>query len=187
MFKKTVLRIARRLIEYAADNLIDPQEVVILENGEPNYFDIIGERGLEARAEAGLKTPEDWVIVSKDIKVRIEVENGLGYTIEGKKNTMQQIANYMLQLAEVGMVNKAQVQVMLNKFLEIFQFGSTAEFMDALEEGDEGMEDEDMDKIKVAMLEVLKDAGAVGEEADQKMVDSTKVGVVESLKDIAGE
>lgn len=35
--------------------------------------------------------------------------------------------------------------------------------------------------MKVAILETLKEAGIVGPEADQKLIDSTKVGVLESL------
>ena len=45
------------------------------------------------------------------------------------------------------------------------------------------MSDEDIMKIKVALLEASKEAGMVGPEHDQKLVDSTKVGVAEALKD----
>jgi hypothetical protein len=37
--------------------------------------------------------------------------------------------------------------------------------------------------MKTAFLETLKDAGVVGPTADQKLVDSTKVGVLEAMKD----
>lgn len=186
MYHKTVKRIAQRLVEYASDYLIDPEEVVAEDNGGVEYFDVIGEAGIEAREKAGLST-DGFIVINKNTKVRVEVENGLGYTVEGKKNTMQQIANYMLQLAEVGMVSKGQVQVMLNRFLEVFQFGSTAEFMDALEDGQvKDISEEDIDKIKIAMLEVMKDIGAVGAEADQRSIDATKVGMMEAVKDLGG-
>ena len=36
--------------------------------------------------------------------------------------------------------------------------------------------------VAIAVVEVLKELGLVGQEADQKMVDSTKVGVIEALQ-----
>lgn len=185
-YKKAVKKIAERLIEQTADLLINPKEVATEVDDQFTYFDIIGEKGIKARQSAGLEIPEEWVTIKKDMRVRIEIENGLGYTVQGKKDSMQQIANYMLQLAEANMVSKEQIQVMIKRFLEIFQFGSTGEFMDALEEGVAPMTPENIDQVKIAVIEVLKDVGLVGEQADQKMVDSTKVGVVESLKDLAG-
>lgn len=187
MFKKTVKRIAERLIEQTADTLIDPREVVRDDAGEADYFDVIGEAGVQERVEAGLSVPDDTVVIKKGLRVKIEVDNGLGYTEAGKKESMQKIADYMLQLAEVGYVSKAQVQVLMQRFLEIFQFGSTAEFMDALEQGEPEVTGQQIDEMKIALLEVLRDAGVVGEEADQRGVDSTKVGVMEAMKDMGGQ
>ena len=45
------------------------------------------------------------------------------------------------------------------------------------------MDEEQMDQMKAAILEVLKDAGVVGPEGEQKQVDMTKVAVLESLKE----
>lgn len=183
MFKKTVKRIAQRLIEQTADLLIDPKEVASTDGDEVNYFDVIGEKGIKARQEAGMDIPEDWVAIKKEMKVRIEVENGLGYTTEGKKNSMQQILNYAVQMANAEMISKGQVQVMMKRFLEIFQFGSTAEFMDALEDGNADLTPDQIDQMKIAVIEVLKDTGIVGDEADQKNIDTTKIGVLEAMKD----
>jgi len=182
MFKKTVKRIAERLIEQTADTLTQPKEIVRDEDGNSQYFDIIGQKGFEARQNADMDT-SGLISISKELKVKIEIENGLGYTVEGKKSSMQQIADYMLKLAEAGYVSKGQVQLLLKKFLEIFQFGSTAEFMDALDEGEVDMSQNQIDQIKISVLEVLKDAGIVGEQADQKNIDTTKVGVLEAMKD----
>ena len=181
-YKKTVKRIAMSLISIAADTLVQPKEVATIDGDEVDYFDVIGEKGVEAREKVGLTTPEEWVIVKKKSKVRIEVETGLGYTMEGKKETMQQVANYMLELANAGMVGKEQVQIVLKKFLEIFQFGSTGEFMEAMEQGQE-MGEEQIDQMKVAIMEVLKDTGMAGEKAEEKQIETTKMGVVEALKD----
>ena len=46
------------------------------------------------------------------------------------------------------------------------------------------MTNEQIDQMKVAVLEVLKDAGVVGQEADQKLVDSTKLGMLEASQDL---
>lgn len=183
MFKKTVKRIAQRIIEQSADILVDPKEVSVQEQGEPSYFDIIGEKGVRARVDVGQPVDPKWIVISKKSKVRVEVENGLGYTIEGKKESMQDIANYMLNLAKEGFVSKDQIQVLLKRFLEIFQFGATGEFMEALDQGQVDMTEQTIQQVKIAVLETLKDAGVVGQEADQKLVDSTKIGVLETLKE----
>lgn len=183
MFKKTVKRIAERLIEQTADLLIDPKEVATEQEDEVDYFDIIGEKGVKARQDVGLDIPEEWVTIKKKMRVKINVENGLGYTTEGKKESMQQILNYTVQMANAGMVSKGQVQVMMQRFLEIFQYGSTAEFMDALDDGGANMTEEQIEQMKIAIIEVLKDTGAVGDQADQKNIDTTKIGVLEAMKD----
>ncbi len=184
MYKKTVKRIAQRLIELSADAIIDPKEVAIDEEGEVSYFDVIGEKGAQARQGAGVEVNSDWVVLEKNLRVKVNVETGLGYTVEGKKESMQQIAEYVLKLAQEGMVSTGQVQSLLKRFLEIFQFGSTAEFMDAFEEGGvDNVTPKQIDEMKIAVLEVLKDAEVVGDKADQKLIDSTKVGVVEAMRD----
>ena len=72
----------------------------------------------------------------------------------------------------------------MKKFLDTFGFGSTQEFMEAMEQGNvNDMTEEQIMKMKVAIIEAMKDAGAIGPEHDQKLVDSTKVGVAEALKD----
>ena len=65
----------------------------------------------------------------------------------------------------MGLAKKVwSLQVMkqvVEKMLEIYQFGSTQEFLEALEQpADQPMSDEDIQKMKVALAEVLKDTGA---------------------------
>ncbi len=182
MLQKTVKKITEKFIDIGAD-FIDPQTVYLLEKGEPSYFDVIGERGLKKRQELDLAIPQGVVPLKKEYLVNIEVESGLGFTQEGKKATMQQIIDFTVKLSEMGILNPDSVKIIVQKFLDTFQFGSTAEFMEALEEGAPQLNEEQISAVKVAVLEVLKDAGLVGPEADQKLVDSTKVGTVEALKD----
>lgn len=51
MFKDTTKRIAELMLDYADDHFIQPQTVYVLEQGQPQYFDVIGTRGVKARQE----------------------------------------------------------------------------------------------------------------------------------------
>lgn len=186
MLKKTTRRITERMLDIAANHFIKPQTVYLLEKGEPKYFDIIGQVGIEARQKAKIEEPlSDTVIIEGDSKVKIEVEQGLGFTHDGKKKTMQGIIEFMVPLMERGILTTDAVKVIVNQFLEVFQFGATQEFMEAMDTGLQSSQltDDQMQQIKIAVLETLKEAGVVGPEADEKLIDSTKVGVVEALKD----
>lgn len=187
MLKKTVKRITERMIEYAADYFITPQTVMLLEKGEPTYFDIIGEQALQARKKAKMDDQPrgNEVVIKKDMVVDVDIEPGMGFTEAGKKQTMQEIINFMIQLATAGILTTDAIKVVVNRFLEIYSFGSTQEFMEAMNSGMQTapLTDDQIQQMKVAVLETLKDAGAVGPEADQKMVMSTKVGTLESLKE----
>lgn len=187
--KRTVKTIAERMIDIASKYFIQPQTVQQLEKGEPKYFDVIGQRGYDAYKKIGSESQlGDVAVIKGNLRVDIEVESGLGFTIEGKKQTMQQLANYFMQLAQAGMIDSNVLKVVIQKLLEIYQFGSTQEFMDVLDEGvmTGGVTEQDILKMKTAMAEVVKDAGLAGEPQEQQQVTSTKVGVVEALRDLAG-
>lgn len=182
MVKGSVKRIAEKLLDIG-DRFIDPQTVYYLEKGEPQYFDVIGSKGIEIRQKLGL--PVDAIPIKKEYRVDIEVESGLGFTMEGKKQTIQQISDFMINLSEKGLLTQDAVKVIVRKFLDTYQYGATQEFMEALDTGTQAspLTEEQLQAIKIAVLEVLNETGLVGPEADQKMVDSTKVGVVEAMKD----
>ena len=183
--KLTVKGITERMLDIADKHFITPQTVYLLDKGNPTYFDILGQRGIDTRKKLGIDIPADVVPVKKDYHVDIGVESGLGYTMEGKKQTMQQIIDYMTRLAAQGLVTQDAVKVVVDKFLEVFQFGATQEFMYAMKSGTQAspLNESQLMQMKVALLETMKEAGAVGKEIDQKLVDSTKVGVLEALKD----
>lgn len=183
--KTTVKQITQKLLEIAGNYFIMPQTVYIMKEGKPDYFDVIGQRGIDARAKVGASMPEATAI-RDDYVVDIEVESGLGYTMEGKKNTMQQIANYMLQMAQAGYLTQPAVAQTIQKFLEIFQYGSTSEFMDAMNEGTQTapINDQQLMQMKVAFAETAKDLGMAGQQKDDQLVNSTKVGVAETLRDM---
>ncbi len=186
MLKKTIKRIAERMLERAHKDYLVPKEVESIEDGEPDYFDVIGKRGFDLSQEIDKKLPEDIVVLDKDTKVRIEIEPGLGLTMMGKRDSMESIIEYMLKLTEAGYVTKEAMQMVLKRFLETFGFGSTQEFMEAMDDGTtkEDMTNEKIQEMKIAIVEAMRDSGAVGPEAEARLVDSTKVGVLETLKDV---
>lgn len=185
MIKNTVQRIAKKMVEYASDFVTPITVSRIKPDGSTESFQMVGQR----REDTGVELPQDNVVViKKDTRVDIEVESGLGFTAEGKKQTMQQIVDYMAVLAQQGLISQDAVKVVTEKFLDVFQFGSTQEFTEAMNTSSQAspLNEQQLDQMKVAVLEVLQDAGVVGKEADQKMVDSTKVGMVEAMQDLGG-
>ncbi len=183
--KLTVKKITERMIEIAGNHFITPQPVEILDkNNDPTYFDIIGQEGIKARQAANVETDPNIIVIDPDTVVDIEVESGIGFTEAGRRDTMMQIAGYMLKLVEQQILPIEAVQVAVKELLETFQFGSTQEFMQAIEDGTmpQDFTQDQLDKLKIAMLEVMKDTGIAGPDMETKLVDSTKVGVLEALK-----
>jgi hypothetical protein len=132
--KNTAKRAAEKMIDLASKYFIKPQTVYLMEQGEPQYYDVIGQRGVEGRQKLGIEVPQA-VPIKSDYIVDIQVESGMGYTAEGKKQTMQQIIGFMMQLVQQGLITQPAVMEVVKKFLETFEFGSTAEFMEAMEQG----------------------------------------------------
>lgn len=186
MLKQTIKKIADLMLERADKDYLEPQETSYIEDGEPEYFDVIGERGYEMSQKLGVQLPEDVVVLSKKTRLRVEIEPGMGLTMQGKREAMQQIITFMIQLAETGAIPRGALNMVIKKFLETFGYGNTQEFMDEIEEGltEADIDDAQVEKIKLAVVEAMKDAGAVGPEAEQKQVDTTKLGVVEAMKDL---
>jgi hypothetical protein len=181
--KDTTKRISERMIEIASKYFITPQTVFFLNQGKPDYFDIMGQAGIDARSKAKINLPEGIVPIMGNMLVDIEIESGLGYTMEGKKQTMQQIAQFMVQLAGAGYVSQPAVQKVIERFLKVFQFGSTQEFLEAMQEGDVPMTNQQIEQMKVAMAEVIKDTG-IGQPKNEEDIQKTKIGVAEALKDL---
>lgn len=190
MLKKTMKRVTELMLERADKDYMEPHEVSYVEDSQPEYFDVIGERGMKLSKTVNKSLPQGVVPLKKDLKVRIEIEPGLGLTMDGKKQAMQQIIDYMLKLAlpapqGLGAIPMDAIKQVVKKFMETFGYGSTQEFMEVLDNAPNmnQQSDEDIMKMKVAIIEALRDAGAVGPEHDAKLVDSTKVGVLETLKE----
>jgi hypothetical protein len=128
-------------------------------------------------------------VIKKDYHVDIDIQSGMGFTEEGKRNTMMQILEYLTVLYEKGLLPQESLSIVLKRFLNTFQFGNTAEFMDSIEGNPSmgAMDEGQMLKMKSALLEALKDAGEVGQEASDKRVMENKVGFLEVLKELGIE
>lgn len=184
--KESVRNIAERMIDIAANYYIKPKTVYNLKDGKPDYFDVIGERGMNKFKEMqgkNLGQAPQAIPISKDIKVDIEIESGLGFTEEGKRNTMTQITTFLQALAEKGYVTQEAVSVVVKKFLDVFKFGATQEFMEGMETGSAHATEQDLTKMKIAILEALKEAGEIGLEASENRIMENKVGTIEAMKE----
>lgn len=187
MLKDTIKKITELILERTDKDYLEPHETSSMQDGEPQYFDVIGQRGMDLSKKINKPLPQGIIPIKKDLKVRIKIEPGLGLTTEGKKDAMESILNLIATFMKLNpdiVPMEAFVQ-MFKKFLESFGYGSTQELMEAMETGmkEQGISEDNMKKMQIAMLTALKDSGAVGPEADKKLVMSTQVGVAQALKD----
>lgn len=190
-----VKEITKRMIDIAAYNLVTPETMEILdENNKPTYFDIVGYAGKEARTKIKQELPKDTVVIDPDTIVDIQIESGMGFTEQGRREVMLQINEYILKLAEAGIIPREAANVGVKELLKTFAFGSTQEFMQAVENGFiDNMDEEQIMRMKVAMAETLKDSGipdAVGKVAENvgdsdQRIQEDKIATVEAIKDVA--
>lgn len=185
MLKRCIKGIAQLMLERAHKDILQPIEVSTEQDGEPDYFDVIGQRGMELSEKVGKKLPESIVVLDKKAKVRIDIEPGLGLTMEGKKTAMKSIVEDLIVLYEKGFVNPEALSQVIKKYLETYGYGSTQEFMEAMDDGVTAgqMTDNQIKQVQVAVLQAMKDAGVVGKQAEDRLVMASKVGTLESLKD----
>lgn len=191
--KETIRNISERMIQLASHYFQKSQTVMRLEDGEPEYFDIIGARSIKRREKLNKEYPgtfeaPDATVIGDDVRVDIEIETGLGFTMEGKKSSMQQIINYIQVLAQQGLISTEAVKEITKRFLEVFQYGNTQEFMEAFDKGltTSQMSEDQLNQMKIAMGEVIKDTGLAGKDKDEADIQKNKIGAVEALKDLAG-
>ncbi|MFZ5845297.1 MAG: hypothetical protein ACOY0S_02405 [Patescibacteria group bacterium] len=186
--KGTIKRIAEKFMDLADDYFVTPRTVYYLEKGEPQYFDIIGNSALQKRQEVKVETPQGVIPIKKDYKVEIEVQAGLGYTREGKKQSALQLGEYLMKLVQLGAVPSQVVVKFIENLLETFEFGATSEIMEAFEGFEQaGMTDQQILAMKTAIAEVIRDTGiAEKEDTTNEDIQKTKVAVAEVAKDLQG-
>ena len=185
--KGTVKRISEKILDLADNYFMTPKSVAFLEKGEPQYFDIIGESAISKRQEVGIETPEDVIPIKKDYRVEIEVEKGMGYTKEGQKAAAKELGDYLVQLAQLQLVNPEVVKTFFQVLLETYGFGATQEVMEAMEQNQAAaqMQEQQIQAMKVAMAETMVDAKKAGMFPDsEQRIQENKVGVAETAVDL---
>lgn len=183
--KATIARTGNLIIERADKDYIKPVEVSYKEDKDYKAFDVIGSRGKRIHGEVGKPLPTDLVVLDRKAKIRVEADMGFGLTVEGRKQAIQSIVTNMVALYKEGFVGPQAMALVIKRYIEEYGFGSTEEFMEAIENGvTEGqMSQQQINQMKLAMLQVLRDTKSVGPEANQNLVETTKLGVLQTLKD----
>jgi hypothetical protein len=182
--KKTVQTISEKMIDLSANYFVSLHEVPYTDDGEPDYFDIIGETGAKARNKIKEPLNEDVVVMKNDYKVKIEVQSGMAYTEDGKKGRMMEIMDYMVQMSQAGLVDPVALKEAMKKMLEIYQFGPTEEMMEALDQPQPSIDETQLQQMKVALAETLKDVGYQPPPSEDERIMQTKVGVAEAVSDM---
>jgi hypothetical protein len=180
--KRTVKLITERLLDLAS-KFVEPKTVYKMDNGDPTYFDIIGEKGQEVYKKLGIDLGPDTVVIKKDYHVDIEVEQGMGLTPEGQKQTLQNLISFFVPLAQNGFIPPEGVKTVVAKLFELYGYGATQDLVDSMDNGAQNMSESQIMQMKVAIAEVLKDAQMAGQPAEQKAVMASKVGTLEALKE----
>jgi hypothetical protein len=89
----------------------------------------------------------------------------------------------LVPLASAGYINQEAVKIVVGKVMDIYKLGSTAEFMEAMNQPNNETTENDLQKMKIAVAEVIKDLEMVGPKASEDRITENKIGVVEGLKD----
>lgn len=181
----TVKKLATKCLEIADEYFITPHDITYKNKGDVVSFRVMGAAAIKARKKLKIESP-DIVPLSKDTKLDIEISQGMAYTQEGKKATMQQVINTMLEYVQAGVLPPVAVQSVVQKYLETYQYGDTQEFMEDLDEAmKEGtpISEQTIQQIKIAVLESMKESGEIGPEASKKRIMENKIGAIEALKD----
>lgn len=185
MFKKNITRIANLMMERAHKDYIEPQEVSYKEDGKYQYFSVIGAEGAKVHKKVNKELPNDIITLNKKAKVHVEIDQGLGMTAQGKKDAMAILMKQLTELYQLGFIGAEGMKLAVKRNLEIYGYGSTEEFMEGLENdlSQGNMTQEQTMAMKIAIVQALKEAEAVGPKAEKRLVDSTKLGVLQTMKD----
>jgi len=188
MLKKAVQTIAQRFLDLADRYFIDPKTVQYLEKGEPQYFDIMSKSAINKRKQLNVPVGGDVVPVSKDYKVEVEVQSGMGYTREGKKAAAKELGDYLIQLSTAGLIPPQAITKFLEVMLEAYQFGPTGDFISTMEKfmGEASLTEQQLQAIKVAIAEVMKDVGVVTKDdlpTPEDRITEDKIATAQAIKD----
>lgn len=152
-----IQRWAETMILLADDYFVKPQEVTLINKGQPSYFDIVGQTAFSKMEELGMDT-STLTPISKKHSVEINSESGLGYTPEAKKAAALQLANFMQAMTQQGVISPQVMQQFVENLLEAYHFGNTQEFMEMVQQQNLTQVPQSMlDQIKLAVAQVFMD------------------------------
>lgn len=183
--RSCVTRIGELVMERADKDYIRPIEISYKEDNETKYFTVIGSRGKKAHDRINSKLPKDLVTLTRKAKIRVEADKGFGLTQDGRRQAMESLMKEMVNLYQLGFLGAEAMAMLVKRFIEEYGYGSTEEFMEAIERGvTQGqMSNQQIKQMQIALLKTLNDAGIVGPAGDKRLVDSTKLGALQVLQD----
>lgn len=184
--KNCVTRIGELIMERADKEYIKPVDISYKEDNKVQYFSVIGSRGKKVHDEIDKDLPNDIVTLNRKLKIRVEADTGFGLTQDGRRQAMKDLMKDMVNLYQQGFLGPQAMALLVKRYVEEYGYGSTDEFMEAIEQGvTQGqMSQAQLNQVKLALLQVLQDTKSVGPAANQQLIDSTKVGVLQTIKDI---
>lgn len=186
MLKKCVTKIGQIIMEEGDKGYVKPQDIEYMEDNEPKYFQVIGNRGKKLHKKIHRDLPDDIITLDRKAKIRVEADPGMGLTQDGRRAAMENLMKSMTQLYQEGFLGPQAMSLLVKRYVEEYGYGSTQELMEAIEDGvSQGkMSQTQIQQIQIALLQVLKDTKSVGPAADKQLVNSTKLGVLQTMKDV---
>ena len=181
-----VTRIGELCMERGDKDYTKPIEISYKEDNDTKFFNVIGSRGKKAHDKVSSKLPNDIVTLNRKAKIRVEADKGFGLTQDGRRQGMEALMKNMISLYQLGFIGSEAMAMLVKRLVEEYGYGSTEEFMEAIENGvTQGqMSQQQIKQMKVAILSVLQDTKAVGPAHDAQLVSSTKLGTLQTLKDV---
>lgn len=188
--KSCVKRVGELIMERGDKDYIHPAEISYedQEKGKKviKYFDVVGSRGKKAYNKVNKRLPKDVITLNRKAKIRIEADTGMGLTADGRRKNMIDLITQGLEWFKAGFLSPTAMSMLIKKYVEEMGFGSTEEFMDEIDKGvTQGMMSQSqIQQMKIALLQVMKDTKTAGPEHEKALTDSTKLGTLQTMKDV---
>ncbi len=184
--RDTVTRIGELCMERMDKDYTHPVEMSYKEDNETHYLNVIGSRGKKAYKKINAKLPKDLVTMNRKAKIRVEADKGFGLTQDGRRTAMKDLMAQMTELYKEGFIGAEAMALLVKRFVEEYGYGSTEEFMEAIERGvsQGNMTQNQINQIKVALLQVMKDTKTAGPDLHDQLTKTTQMGVVQAMKDL---
>lgn len=185
--QNAVKKVSQQFLDLADKYFITPKTVYYLDKGEPQYFDVIGASAKKKRQAVKVGTPDDVISLSHESKVDVSIQGGMGYTRDAQVQAAEKLANFMVQMAQLGLVDPQVIKVFMQSLFDAYGFGATQEVMDAIDEykASGTITDDQLTKMKIAMATVMKDLhGTSAVPSTEQRTMENQVGMAQTLSDM---